>query len=84
MGYPEFPTRAMKLDGLLCYAAHYAGAKERVLRDPMRRYHLKHPACADRALVALSGRRFEDHSIIRSKSKLDESNGHFTPSDYFL
>src|SRR3990172_7589071 len=39
-GYPEFPIRAMKLDGLLCYAAHYAGAKESVLRDPMRIYHL--------------------------------------------
>lgn len=56
-GYPEFPLRAMKLDGLLCYAAHYAGAKEYVLKDPMRIYHVDHPARGDGALVALSERQ---------------------------
>ena len=55
-GYPEFPVRAFKLDGLLCYAAHFAGARETILRDPMRIYHLEHPARADGALVAVSER----------------------------
>jgi hypothetical protein len=55
-GYPEFPLRAMKLDGLLCYAAHYAGARELVLEDPMRIYHRDHPARSDGALLALSER----------------------------
>lgn len=62
-GNPEFPLRAMKLDGLLCYAAHYAGAREHVLGDPMRIYHLEHPPRADGALVALSGRRSESPSL---------------------
>lgn len=56
-GYPEFPMRAMKLDGLLCYAAHYAGAKECILKEPMRIYHLEHLARADGALAALSERQ---------------------------
>ena len=55
-GYPEFAMRAFKLDGLLCYAAHFAGARETILRDPMRIYHLEHPARADGALVAVSER----------------------------
>ncbi|MEW6400643.1 MAG: hypothetical protein AB1649_02525 [Chloroflexota bacterium] len=56
-GYPEFPLRAMKLDGLLCYAAYYTGAKEIILNDPMRIYHLDHPARGDGADVALSERQ---------------------------
>ncbi len=62
-GNPEFPVRAMKLDGLLCYAAHYAGAREMVLKDPLRIYHLEHPARADGALVALSGRSSENQNL---------------------
>ncbi len=55
-GYPEFPMRAMKLDGLLCYAAHYAGAREYILKDPMRIYHIDHPERGDGAAVALTER----------------------------
>lgn len=55
-GYPEFPVRAFKLDGLLCYAAHYAGARETVLRGPLRVYHVEHPPRSDGALLALSER----------------------------
>jgi hypothetical protein len=69
MGYPEFPTRAMKLDGLLCYAAHYAGAKEYVLRAPMRIYHLEHPARTDGALIALSKRQEDRASLQVSLSQ---------------
>jgi len=43
-GYAEFPMYSMKIDGLLCYAAHFAGARETVLRDPMRIYHIEHAA----------------------------------------
>ena len=69
-GYPEFPVRAMKLDGLLCYAAHYAGAREYVLKDPMRIYHLEHPARSDGADIALSNR------------DSDSSNFQISPSQY--
>lgn len=55
-GYPEFPLRAMKLDGLLCGAAHFAGARQVVLRDPIRIYHVDHPARGDGAAAALSER----------------------------
>jgi len=55
-GYPEFPLRAMKLDGLLCYAAYYAGAKEFVLKHPARIYHIDHPARGDGAAVAITER----------------------------
>lgn len=55
-GYPELPLRAMKLDGLLCYVAHYSGSREFVLKDPMQIYHLDHPARSDGAILALSKR----------------------------
>ncbi len=41
-GYPELQLFSMHLDALLCYAAHHAGAREKVLRNPMRIYHLEH------------------------------------------
>lgn len=43
-GYPEFAMYSMNLDSLLCYMAHYAGAFECVLRDPIRAYHIEHGA----------------------------------------
>lgn len=55
-GYAEFPMRAMKIDSLLCYTAHYSGAKEMVLADPMRVYHIEHAPRGDGASVALSNR----------------------------
>lgn len=41
-GYPEFEMYSLHLDSLLCHAAHHGGARERVLRDPMRIYHIEH------------------------------------------
>lgn len=41
-GYPEFEMYSWKIDGLLCYAAYYAGAKEVILKDPIRIYHVEH------------------------------------------
>jgi len=41
-GYPEYEMYSLYLDGLLCYAAHYNGAREIILRDPMRIYHIEH------------------------------------------
>jgi len=41
-GYAEFELYSFWIDSLLCYAAHYAGAKEAVLKDPMRIYHIEH------------------------------------------
>jgi hypothetical protein len=35
---------SMHLDSILCYAAHHAGAREQLLREPMRIYHIEHGA----------------------------------------
>jgi len=32
----------MNIDSVFCYAAHYHGARELVLEDPMRIYHIEH------------------------------------------
>jgi len=41
-GYDEFEMYSMHLDGLLCVTAHYGGAREVVLEEPMRIYHIEH------------------------------------------
>lgn len=41
-GYPELEVFSMHLDSLLCYAAHHSGARQKVLADPMRIYHIEH------------------------------------------
>lgn len=41
-GYAELDQFSMHLDSLLCYAAHYAGALEEVLRAPRRIFHIEH------------------------------------------
>jgi hypothetical protein len=43
-GYAEFEMYSMHLDGLLCNVARHAGAKEKILKDPMRIYHIEHAA----------------------------------------
>jgi hypothetical protein len=32
----------MNLDSLFCYMAHYGGAREEILEDPIRIYHIEH------------------------------------------
>jgi hypothetical protein len=41
-GYPEFDLFSMNLDSVLCVAAHHGGAREEMLVDPMRIYHIEH------------------------------------------
>jgi hypothetical protein len=41
-GYAEMDLFSMNLDSLFCFAAHYGGAEEQVLPDPMRIYHIEH------------------------------------------
>lgn len=41
-GYPEFDLFSMNLDSVFCYAAHHAGAREEMLREPSRIYHIEH------------------------------------------
>jgi hypothetical protein len=41
-GYPEFDLYSMNLDSVLCFTAHYGGALEEFLADPMRIYHIEH------------------------------------------
>ncbi len=41
-GYPEFDLYSMNIDSVFCYAAHHGGAREEVLADPMRIYHIEH------------------------------------------
>lgn len=40
--YPEFDLFSMHLDSFLCWAAHFSGAREEILREPMRIYHIEH------------------------------------------
>jgi hypothetical protein len=44
--YPEFPIWPVHLDALFCYAAHHAGVRETILRDPLRMYHIEHASGA--------------------------------------
>ncbi|UCG55078.1 MAG: hypothetical protein JSV32_02340, partial [Dehalococcoidia bacterium] len=41
-GNAEFETYSLYLDGLTCAVAHYGGAKELILPEPMRIYHIEH------------------------------------------
>jgi len=41
-GYPEFDVFSMNLDSVFCFAAHYGGAPEETLQDPLRIYHIEH------------------------------------------
>ena len=41
-GYPEFPFHGVKIDGLLCYNAYFAGAKEQILSPEKCIYHIEH------------------------------------------
>lgn len=41
-GYPEIDVFSMNLDSMFCFAAHYGGAREAILADPMRIYHIEH------------------------------------------
>ena len=41
-GYPEFDLYSMNIDSLFCFMAHYGGAAEEILREPMRIYHVEH------------------------------------------
>jgi hypothetical protein len=40
--YTEFDMFSMHLDSLFCWAAHHGGAREQVLTDPLRIYHIEH------------------------------------------
>jgi hypothetical protein len=41
-GYPEFDMYSFNIDSVLCYAAHHAGVREEILKDPLRIYHIEH------------------------------------------
>jgi hypothetical protein len=41
-GYAEIEQFSMNIDSMLCYAAHHSGAREELLLDPMRIYHIEH------------------------------------------
>jgi len=41
-GYPEWDLYSFHVDSVLCHAAHHGGAREEVLREPMRIYHMEH------------------------------------------
>jgi hypothetical protein len=40
--YAEFDFFSMNLDSLFCFAAHHGGARETVLAEPLRIYHIEH------------------------------------------
>lgn len=41
-GYAEFDMYSMNIDSAFCFTAHYGGAVEVFLPDPMRIYHIEH------------------------------------------
>ena len=41
-GYPELDMPPPDLDSLLCSVAHHAGAREELLPEPVRIYHIEH------------------------------------------
>ena len=41
-GYPELDVFSMNIDSVFCFAAHSAGAREEVLAEPKRIYHIEH------------------------------------------
>jgi len=41
-GYPEFDMYSFHIDSVFCFAAHHAGVREVVLKNPMRMYHIEH------------------------------------------
>ncbi|MBL8799239.1 MAG: hypothetical protein JNM56_35460 [Planctomycetia bacterium] len=41
-GYPQFAVFPLHVDTLLCYQAHHSGARETILQDPLRLYHIEH------------------------------------------
>jgi hypothetical protein len=41
-GYPEFDLFSMNLDSVFCIAAHHGGARQKILAEPMRIYHIEH------------------------------------------
>ena len=44
--YPELPIWPMHIDALFCYAAHHAGLRESIWREPLRIYHVEHSSGA--------------------------------------
>jgi len=45
-GYAEFPIWPEHVDSILCYAAHHAGIRQRILCAPMRIFHIEHKSGA--------------------------------------
>jgi len=41
-GFPEIDVVGVHIDGIMCYMAYLAGAKEEILLDPIRIYHIDH------------------------------------------
>ncbi len=40
--YPEFDLFSMNLDSIFCATAHFGGAREETIEEPMRIYHIEH------------------------------------------
>ncbi len=58
-GYPEWHVYSFHLDSILCYMAHYSGAREVVLKGKKRLYHIDHhsgwsPEAADLLATRMS------------------------------
>jgi hypothetical protein len=53
-GYAELDQFPIHLDSILCYAAHHAGAREQLLPEPMRIYHIERGAGTGRTPEGVS------------------------------
>lgn len=69
-GYPELPLRAFKIDGLLCYKAHYSGVREKLIGYPNIVFHIDHPARNDGMDSALTDLKEKGvHSVSMSTNE---------------
>jgi hypothetical protein len=64
-GYPELEMYSIHLDSVLCHAAYQAGAREVILEDPLRAYHIDHSSgwSLDASKGIYSDSRLDPHAV---------------------
>jgi len=83
-GYPEFDMFSMHLDSVLCCAAHHAGFREEILREPLRIYHIEHltgsgwtPEGQDKLFASVTARGIpiiNYHEVVRWAAQMRRFN----------
>jgi hypothetical protein len=78
-GYPELPVYSLHLDSILLKSAVVQGARQVVLQEPFRLYHLEHAmgwaVVGDRAALTADRPLLSDGQVARWLRLLDEGGG---------